>query len=266
MEEFEIKPRDFEIQLVVGESSICWSSADNQILPYTDCCNFLGPLHTHEDDERLCSSNSNNEQQHIIVCCSEVDIIALKYLNTSIFGPLKTKIISSLHSWLPAVVLNYVDVVWQTKNLTVDEVKTKGYRINSYFEPTFLFKLSQYIGVNPQTNSIYYNYYCSYIVDESYYPSYIQELNDNNINLTLYMETRRRSSSRGRSPSQSSGSASGGQRRRSRSRSRSSSRSRAPKNKSNAKKRNRSRSPKPKKPRNNSGKRRNGRRRRSKSR
>lgn len=230
MGEFEIKPRDFEIQLVVGENSICWNAYDNQVLPYTDCCNFLGPVHIHEDDIRL-------HNYETIVCCSEVDIIALKYLNTSIFGPLKTKIISTLHSWLPAVVLNYVDVVWWKK---YDFDKSKGYRIDSYFEPSFLFKLIEYIGIKSEFKSIYYNYYYSYIVDERYYTSYIQEFSKNNTTITLYMQTRRRSYSRGRSPNRSDGTNSAN-RRRSRSRSRSRSQGR-PRKSSNNRKRSRSRS------------------------
>lgn len=167
IEEFEIIPRDFETRLIVGDRSIAW---DTRSIEEFKCPKFNKHLHIHHEEH--CPT---------LICCNEVDIIALKYLNGSIFGPLKYKIISTLHSWLPAATFQAVKV----------SIKPNCNLIESYFEPSYLFHVLQ----SPHPITIQYNYYFqrNIVIYESY------NLIENNKTIMV----RARSRSRSRSPSKS---------------------------------------------------------------
>nr|DBA13069.1 TPA: gp72-like protein [Oryctes rhinoceros nudivirus] len=202
IETFEIIPRDFETKLLVGNRSLVWHSDVGKIEEFI-CPKFKHYLHVHE---------KHNADENLTICCNEVDIIALKYLNDSIFGTFKNKIISSLHSWLPAATYQHVRVV----------VRSNTTYINSYFEPSYLFNLLHYID---HSRDIIYTYYHSNIV---LYESYnLEGIN----NKRIMVRARSRSPGRARSPgrtrsgrARSPAKASKRQRSRSRSRSRSASR------------------------------------------
>lgn len=125
MGEYEINPRNIDTSLYVGDKSLMWCEDDGKTFEY-DCCNFNKSLHVHED----CNLNC-------VICCTEVDVVALKYLNSSVFGPKRAEIISSLHSWLPSATFQYVrvDVTCSSKLLLIE----------SYLEPSYLFYLIGYI-------------------------------------------------------------------------------------------------------------------------
>lgn len=189
IDEYEITPRDFETKLITGEKSLIWYEQTNKIETF-DCMKFNRGLHIHEY-----GGDANNA---VVICCNEVDIIALKYLYGSIFGPLKSTIIASLHSWLPAATFQFVRV----------SLKRQCNIVNSYLEPSYVFHLLEYIDfVSP----LQYNYYInSNIV---LYKSY--NLVENNKEIMVRTRSRSRSRSRSTSPSRSS-SRSGGGRKRSR--------------------------------------------------
>lgn len=192
IDEYEITPRDFETKLVTGDKSLIWYEQTNKIEPF-DCYKFNGCLHVHNYGR-----HGEEKDSAIVICCSEVDIIALKYLYGSIFGPLKSKIISSLHSWLPAATFQFVRV----------SLKRQCNIVDSYLEPSYVFHILESIDfVSP----LQYNYY----IDSNIvlYKSY--NLIENNKEIMVRRRSRSRSRSRSMSPSRSS-SRSGGGRRRSR--------------------------------------------------
>lgn len=100
-EEYNILPRDFETNLVIGQKSLIWYRNTGRIEQF-DCLHFNRHLHVHDE--------ISNSKRPNVVCCNEVDIIALKYLEGSIFGNFKSDIISSLHTWLPAATFQTVQV------------------------------------------------------------------------------------------------------------------------------------------------------------
>lgn len=154
LETFEISPRDFETTLLLGDKSLAWNRRTHKITEF-ECKLFNKRLHAHENE-----INVND----YIVCCSQVDIIALRYLNGSIFdndagdkssGGFKHELISSMHSWLPAATFQNVRVRFLKRNATV----------TSYFEPSFLFYLLHDI----DKYQITYNYLYSNIVNHTNY-------------------------------------------------------------------------------------------------
>lgn len=193
IDEYEIAPRDFETKLVIGDKSIIWYESSNKIETF-DCYRFNCGLHIHNFEK-----TSFTENESMVICCNEVDIIALKYLYGSIFGPLKSTIISSLHSWLPAATFQFVKV----------SLKRQCNIVHSYFEPSYLFHLLEYLQF---ANPFQYNYYIhSNIV---LYKSY--NLCENNKSIMVRTRSRSRSRSRSMSPSRSSsrrGGSSGGRKR-----------------------------------------------------
>lgn len=190
LEEFEVLPRDFETKLTIDRYSLVYDINRECILPF-ECSKSSDILHVHTDQFST---------KDFVICCNEVDIIALKYIDTCIFGDCRSEIISTLHNWLPAATFQNV----HTTLLTTEPTLT----INSYFEPSFLFEFV-YLANDNRTNQIDYNYFYSNIVG---YNSYIISEQQKKI----MVNARRRSRSRSASPS-------GGVSRRRRSRSRSSS-------------------------------------------
>lgn len=182
LETFEITPRDFETTLLPGEKSLLWNRKTGEIHEF-DCPLFGRHLHVHDKDA---------VDEKYVVCCSQVDIIALRYLNGSIFGnEIKTHLINTLHHWLPSATFQNVKVRLAKKSLT----------IHSYFEPSYLF----YLLPDIDKYNLVYNYLHSNIVS---YDNY--NLSETN----MVRSVRRRSRSRSQSQSQSSSSGSGGGRRR----------------------------------------------------
>lgn len=125
IEEFNIHPRDFETRLLVGATSLVWDRRTGNIsdLP---CSQFNGPLHVHE---KYHLANSD-EDDDLLICCSEVDVIALRYLQGSIFDCQKPHIIKTMHDWLPAATMHCVRATMPNKRI----------RVRSYFEPSYLFR------------------------------------------------------------------------------------------------------------------------------
>lgn len=257
LEMYEIEPRDFNIQPKLGTTSLHWTSKTCTLKPFT-CAHWNGPVHVHDQNEILAiakrkpnthaaddvvvvSDDDDNDDdddylcESFVVCCNEVDIIALKYLNATIFGPQKEKLIASLHSWLPAATFHHVNVIFSPPH--------KCIKIDSYFEPTYLF-YAYYIVYE----SIEYNYYIgsNIEIEETY-----TKQPDRNITIKMASTTRARSRSRSSSPSKrrrrrSPSAGAGSKRRRNGSRRRrrspSASRRRAPASRARSRSRSRSRS------------------------
>lgn len=177
LETYEIIPRGFEATLLVGDKALAWHTDTEKIEEFT-CSRFNKSLHVHE----------NYNDPNLILCCNEVDVIAIKYLSSSIFGKHKREIISSLHSWLPAA--TFIHVKAHIRKFT----KT----IKSYFEPSYLFYFMENVY---HSNDIVYMYFNSNIV---LYENYTLKGKQSLIMVTT--TTRRRSRSRSRSPSRSGGS------------------------------------------------------------
>lgn len=211
-EEYEIIPRDFETNFSIGFNSIIYNKNDGSISDY-DCPNFNGELHHHDD----------------LIFCSEPEIVALKFIQQSIFSKYKFSLISTLHSWLPSATVDSVSVQF-----------TNVY-IVSHLEPsycvTFLDSFAPFDCLNYYFKSnIDYSNFCESQL-ESFY-----ELNNKEKVIMVRARSRSRSTSpattrtrRGRSRSKSPQTKVGRSRRRRSSRARSSS--------INMSKRNRSRSP-----------------------
>lgn len=248
VEEYEIYPRDFETRLLVGDKSLVWDKRTGEICEIS-CPKFNGPLHVHEQHQL------DESKKNLVICCNEVDVIALRYLQGSIFGERKAEIITEMHDWLPAATMHWVRVT----------VPNRLVRVRSYFEPSYLFRF--YDGIKQDNLSdlrqIDYTYIIGFNIvypcvdypDNDFYRDQTNQLYPHNrrINIMARRLNRARSSSpgtssgtssrrrrgrvgrrrrsRSRSPamggSSNAGGSSGMRRRRSRSRSRSSSRSRS---------------------------------------
>lgn len=194
IEEYEIIPRDFETQLYIGEQSLVWC---NGAISEFHCPHFDKYFHVHEHEEVDTDDKSDDK----IICCSQLDIIALKYLEGSIFGALKREIIKSLHDWLPAVTFQTVDVTFD-KTCRI---------VRSYFEPSYLFWFLHTDAVAPNTQITYKYYFNGNIVYSNY------SILENEREIMVRTRSRSRSRSRSSSPSRyggGGGASSGGRKRR----------------------------------------------------
>lgn len=202
VERYEIIPRDFETSLIVGDKSYIWHKTSQRLETF-DCAQCRRTLHIHKEYD-------NDE---LLICCNDVDIVALKYLNSSIFGRYKSIIISTLHSWLPSATYQYVKTTI-AYNIT---------HVESYFEPSYLYFLKYNEDI---FKGLVYSYFNSNIVN---YESY--NLGGKDDEIFIMVRPRARSRSRSMSPARRrrSRSPSAGRRRvrRTRQRRRSSSRSRS---------------------------------------
>lgn len=228
VEEYDIVPRDFETNLIVGDEALIWHKSDGRIESF-ECPYFNRTLHIHTKEE--ISNNKDN-----VICCNEIDIITLKYLESSIFGPFKNEIIASLHSWLPAATYQHVNVKINNRlrtysrkyeppyeiveeeailNRSNDNLELKGIlksynpkdkhsiEIQTYFEPSYLFHYL-YNGercAEEQLTQIYYNYYLDSNIVRQLYCSYTFIVgNDKPLRRSIMVRARSRSRSRSASP------------------------------------------------------------------
>lgn len=123
IDEFGIHPRDFETKLLVGSKALVWDQRTD-VLCEIHCPQFNGKLHVHEQYMR------EESKPYLVMCCCEVDVIAMRYLLGSIFDKQKSRIISTMHNWLPAATMHHVDV----------KLIGNPVRAISYFEPSYLFR------------------------------------------------------------------------------------------------------------------------------
>lgn len=158
IDEFGIYPRDFETKLLVGDKALVWDQRTEDVCEI-HCPEFNKLLHVHETYQNEAS------KPHLVMCCCEVDVIALRYLVGSIFDIQKSTIISTMHDWLPAATMHYVDA-----QLTNNMV-----RVISYFEPSYLFRFYD-DDYNPGKSRRQINY--TYIVRNIVYQ--LNDYSDNN--------------------------------------------------------------------------------------
>lgn len=206
IESYGIIPRDFEgaYDRDSYDTAIQYDTLSGRLVPYL-CSQQHCALHTHEND---------------LIYCTEVEILAARYVYRSVFHKRKRDILLELKSWLPMATLCAVNIV-----LNDDDICDSVYSITSDLAPAYCVNFF-YIPYVARTKLIYN--FISNIVTDNFESEYTVKETDRTI--MVRRRSRSRSRSRSASPCPTKRRRSGRRRRsRSRSRSRSSScRARSP--------------------------------------
>lgn len=214
IEEYEVAPRDFEMATNIKnevESVIETDGGkglkyvpDSGIVPF-ECYDYKHnrrALHTHKTIE--CN-------RHLLFC-SEPEIAALVYINRSVYGSSKYRLIGTMKRWLPTVTMNDVEVAFDGNEVYSDLYPS--YSIHFLRQNQTAFASLTYVYHASNDDDITDG---NIVIDEDEY-----SLTENN--KTIMVRRRSRSKSRSRSPSVGRRAVRSGRsakRRRSRSRSRS---------------------------------------------
>lgn len=185
-ENYAIELQNFIIDVQPVEESLIYSDHEAlgsyKLARNEKCKNYNGHLHCHDTTDRA------------LYCCTEVDVLAVRYLNDTLTHKDREEIILSMHDWLPSATMNYVDISFNFDECTVE----------SSFEPSFA--LAFLYKHNLSVSQLTYHYFSSNI--ELSYAKSPYSLNHKNSDYSIVnshnnrviMVRRRRSRSRSRSP------------------------------------------------------------------
>lgn len=105
VENFCIEPREFEIDsgLAITEALEATGS-----ISYDPTHRKFEFFECPERSERASALHAHLSMENIILFCSEPELLAINYINRSVFGRDRHELILSLKEWLPTVTVNYV--------------------------------------------------------------------------------------------------------------------------------------------------------------
>lgn len=113
IEEYEVEPRDFEVVTNIrnevddiidrdGGTGLKYVHGDGALLPFA--------CYDYRNDRRALHTHTTVESNRHLLFCSEPEIAALVYINRSVYGPNKERLIGTLKVWLPTVTVEDVTV------------------------------------------------------------------------------------------------------------------------------------------------------------
>lgn len=200
-ENYAIELQNFIIDAQTVDESLIYSDHEAlgsyKLARNNKCKNYNGHLHRHAPPPPSTSTSAMATPttiDRVLYCCTEVDVLAVRYLNDTLTHKNREEIILSMHDWLPAATMNYVEVSFNFDESTVE----------SDFEPSFA--LAFIYKHNLAVAQLTYHYFSSNI-ELTYAKSPYSLTHDNSDysivnsnNSRAIMVRRRRSRSRSRSP------------------------------------------------------------------
>lgn len=197
IETYGLIPRTFE-----GIKTINGNAFDNDASSASSSGGTLTPIEytsLGEFNDYDCVYKNKNLHVHDTdtIFCTEPEIIAARYVNRSIFGKDKHKILKTLKLWLPTVTEYNVGVDFVAKHLKADTNNV----IYSDLYPSYA---NHFLRQNKTNYSTLKYYFISNIdLEKGEYSDNHYNVEENEKIIMVRARSRSRSSSRGRSPSKS---------------------------------------------------------------
>lgn len=135
-ENYAIELQSFVIDTRPVSGSLIYSDLEvlgcYRLAAYPHCRAYNSHLHVHESNRVAVDNEEEEEHRRVISptvlhCCTEVDTLAIRYLNESLVSPDREMILFSLHHWLPSATSAHVSVTFAPNESVVE----------SYYEPSF---------------------------------------------------------------------------------------------------------------------------------
>lgn len=118
IEEYELRPRDFEMMTnIKNEVDDIIETDGGKGLKYVDGVGVVRfKCYDYRHNRRALHTHKTIESNRHLLFCSEPEIAALVYVNRSVYGHSKYRLIATMKCWLPTVTMNDVEVVFGGDN------------------------------------------------------------------------------------------------------------------------------------------------------
>lgn len=195
IEEYELGPRDFEMATNIKNEveSVIETDGGKGLKYVPDSGVVPFQCYDYKRNRRALHTHKTIESNRHLLFCSEPEIAALVYINRSVYGSGKYRLIATMKRWLPTVTMNDVEVTFD------------GNKVHSDLYPSYSIHFLRQ-NRTPFANFTYVYHASSDEYDED-------DITDGNIvidedeysvtenNKTVMVRRRSRSKSRSRSPS-----------------------------------------------------------------
>lgn len=122
IEEYELGPRDFEMATNIKNEVESVIETDGgkglKYVPKTGVVPFQ--CYDYKRDRRALHTHRTIESGRRLLFCSEPEIAALVYINRSVYGRSKCRLIDTMKRWLPTVTVNDVEVTFDGNEVHSD--------------------------------------------------------------------------------------------------------------------------------------------------
>lgn len=118
IEEYELRPRDFEMMTnIKNEVDDIIETDGGKGLKYVEGVGVVRfKCYDYRHNRRALHTHKTIESNRHLLFCSEPEIAALVYVNRSVYGRSKYRLIATMKCWLPTVTMNDVEVVFGGDN------------------------------------------------------------------------------------------------------------------------------------------------------
>lgn len=118
IEEYELRPRDFEMMTnIKNEVDDIIETDGGKGLKYVEGVGVVRfKCYDYRHNRRALHTHKTIESNRHLLFCSEPEITALVYVNRSVYGRSKYRLIATMKCWLPTVTMNDVEVVFGGDN------------------------------------------------------------------------------------------------------------------------------------------------------
>lgn len=122
IEEYEIGPRDFEMATnIKNEVESVIETDGGKGLKYVPKMGVVPfQCYDYKRNRRALHTHRTIESNRDLLFCSEPEIAALVYINRSVYGGSKYRLIGTMKRWLPTVTMNDVEVAFDDNEVHSD--------------------------------------------------------------------------------------------------------------------------------------------------